>query len=493
MAYLHGAYGQQNAEGSRVAADSQSAIVIVGTAPVHTVAGGAANVNKPLLMKNFAEAKAALGYSDNWADYTLCEAMELILMKKGVGPLVLVNVLDPATHRASAQGSVSLTPANGRVVIANAAEIILDTVAVAGKTAADYVKTYNSEKETITLTETSAGSLGTDALTITYNSVDPAAVTDADVAGTTDGMGQNTGVYIMKNVYEETGMVPMLLLAPGFSSHPAVHAAMAANSRQVNGHWDAFIYTDIPIVDAGGAAVTLATAANWKKTNGYTLANEVVSFPMFKSGTSGVYYHASVLRAANLMELLTANDGIPYESASNTAADLITGLWLGAAYEGRVFDDSIINEHLNKHGIASAAYVGGRWAIWGAHTADYDDDNVTDVNVAETNLMMLFYITNDFQIRRFRDVDRPLTANDVNSIAAEEQERLDALTQNGMLTYGRAYVDAQAIADSDVFQGDYVFSADITTTPLAKSLTLRVNWVNDGYAVYYQTGESDEG
>ena len=60
--YLHGAYGQIQAVGTKVAAKSQNAIVYVGTAPVQTVEGGAKNVNKPILVSNIAEARKYLLY-----------------------------------------------------------------------------------------------------------------------------------------------------------------------------------------------------------------------------------------------------------------------------------------------------------------------------------------------------------------------------------------------------------------------------------------------
>ena len=43
---------------------------VVGTAPVHTVGG---KVNVPILAYTYEEAVTALGFSDNWGDYTLCE------------------------------------------------------------------------------------------------------------------------------------------------------------------------------------------------------------------------------------------------------------------------------------------------------------------------------------------------------------------------------------------------------------------------------------
>lgn len=552
--YLHGAYGQVNTVGTRVPDEASGAIVYIGTAPVHTIAGGG-SVNTPVKIGNMSEARRFLGYSDDWAAFSLCEAMRVHFEEKGVGPLVFINVLDPEKHckkeektasktpsdgsftisdaadidldsitvgtkvegtdytvayntetavitvtekTAGALGSdaltvtyaetkvnsVSKTPSRGVVTIASASEIILDSVAVATKVkGTDYAVAYNADKETITISEMSAGALGSSALTITYKTVDPSLVTESDVIGSSDGAGKNTGLYAVKNVYQLTGMIPAFLAAPGFSSIPAVHAAMHANSVKINGHWDAYMFVDLPIVN-GGTPITLNTAAAFKAANGYTFENETVYFPLAQ-GTDGKIYHLSTLAAANFQELLLAQDGIPYRTASNTACGLISNLYLGAGYEDRVYDDSLINEILNKNGIASAVYTGGRWAIWGAHSADYSQDNATLINLAETNRMMLYYVSNDFQSRRSLDVDEPITINDLKSIISDEQARLDALVNIGALTYAKVSLNADSDALSDIYSGDWSFCFSITTTPLAKSMTAVVNWTKDGFATYF--------
>ena len=106
--------------------------------------------------------------------------------------------------------------------------------------------------------------------------------------------------------------------------------------------------------------------------------------------------------------------------------------------------------------------------------------------MSETTMMMLFYLSNDFQDRRSFDVDKPLSANDIQAIVAEEQTRLDALVKIRALTYGEAKLDASEIAKSDMYNGDFLFYFDVTTTPIAKSLSVVVNWVDDGYATYFE-------
>ena len=488
--YLHGAYGQIQTAGTRVANNSQGAIVYIGTAPVHQVEGGASNVNKPIAVNNIAEARRFFGYSDDWASYTLCEAMHAHFELKGVGPLVLINVLDPTTHKAGTKTNKSLTPANGRITITDAADVYLDSVEVktsdsetAKVKGTDYSVSYNAGKKQIVLQELTSGALGTDALSVSYDTVTPESVKDADVIGESDGLGMNTGIFAVKNVYNATGYIPAYLAAPGWSSIPAVNAALYQNSVKINGHWDAYIFADLPIVH-NGTAITLATAAEWKAENGYTHENETVYFPLAK-GVDGQTYHISVLAAANFQELLMEQDGIPWKTASNTACPVVENLYMGEDSVNRVYDDEIINNYLNKNGIASAAFVGGRWAIWGSHSAGYGQEDGDQINAAETNRMMLYYISNDFQVRRVDDVDKQMSANDLATIVSEEQARLDALLKIGALIHGEVYVNATAENQSDIMQGDYSFTFNVTTTPLAKSLTAVVNWTDEGLVTYY--------
>lgn len=500
MAYLHGAYGQVNAVGSKVSDESPSAIVYVGTAPVNQLQLGTGEsypVNVPILVNNIAEARKIFGYSDDWASYTLCEAMYVHLEHKGVGPLILINVLDPTTHKAGSQTSISKTPAGGKFTIPSADKVIIDTIViqttddtpVTKVKGTDYTVSYDIDKATITVTELTAGALGSAALTVKYYAADPTAVTSSVLIGTTDNLGSNTGLYAIKNVYPLTGCVPAYLAAPGFSSDPTVHTAMKAVSRKINNHWDAYIFADLPLTYSD-AAVTMANAKTVKDAAGYTADNETVYFPMAKY-TATVKFHLSVLAAANFQEQLIEQDGIPYHTASNTESDLITDLYFGAGATAKVYDDDIINENLNKNGIASAAYIGGRWVIWGAHSASYDQDNASSVNVAETNIMMLFYISNDFQERRNRDIDQPLTPNDIQTIVGDEQARLDALISIGALIYGTVEQNASAAARSDVLSGDYSFTFNVTATPLAKSLTAIVNWTDEGFQTYF-AAETEE-
>lgn len=495
--YLHGAYGVVRSAVNRIAAISENAMVYFGTAPVHQLAladGASYPVNKPILCNNIAEARAAFGYSDNWGSYTLCEAMHVHFELNGVGPLILINVLDPTkeAHKLTPAITGDFTPAGGQIVITSAEDIILESVVITTKAetpvtkvkGTDYTIAYNPEKQQIVIHEIDGG-LGTSALSVTYYKVNPAGVTSTDVIGTTDGKGVNTGLYCVNDVYPLTGAIPNYIAAPGFSSTPAVNAAMVGVSRKINGHWDAWVYADLPLTN-GGLALDLDTVAAYKAANGYNAANETVYFPMVL-GTDNKKYHISVLAAANFQAILIMNDGIPYKVASNTDCAIARNLYLGEANTGRLYDDSIINKYLNANGIVSACFVAGRWCIWGCHAAQYNPEDANEVNVSETNLMILFYVSNDFQSRRSRDVDKPVTANDIKSIVAEEQTRIDALVSIGALIYGTVRVNASADTKSDIINGDFSFMFDLTPTPIARSLKAYVNWTDEGFATYFES------
>ena len=489
--FKHGTRSEIDANGISFSdsGNTKQAIVYIGTAPVNQVEGGAANVNVPILVRDISDARKYFGYSDDWASYTLCEAMHVHLELKNVGPLVFINVLDPEVHKKSG-GSATIKPENGRVRIVNTEDAILDTLKIVsdGETlvkGTHYTAIYDFSRKAIVVTEKTAGSLGANPLSITWSKVDPTAVKEANVIGSSDGYGLNTGIYAVKNVYNCTGYIPAFLLVPGFSSIPSVHDVLYQNSQQISGHWNAWMFVDMPILTTDGTAINLQTAAAWKNDNGYNRDNESVFFPLVK-GTDGKTYHLSVLNAANFQELLIQNKGIPYMSGSNTECSIIQDLYMSESVRGRVYDDETINRTLNVNGINSAAYVGGRWAIWGMFAGSYNQEDGTTSNVNDTCMMMMYYVTNDFQHRRNINVDKPMPVNDLKSIVAEEQARLDALLGIGALTYGKVLLDASKEAKADVYKGDFRIRFKLTNTPLAKSMTAVAGLVADGFAVYFE-------
>mgnify|MGYP001205079628 CR=1 FL=1 len=99
MAYKHGVYTSEVPTSIVPAVNSTAGLpVVFGTAPIH-LASNRAEVNKPILCYTYAEAVAAMGYSEDWEKYTLCETIYSQYSLYAVSPTVFVNVLDPKKHK----------------------------------------------------------------------------------------------------------------------------------------------------------------------------------------------------------------------------------------------------------------------------------------------------------------------------------------------------------------------------------------------------------
>ena len=101
MSYKHGVYTARVANAGALTAKAQGTIpVYIGTAPIHLAAdyaeNGAARVNTPILLNSYREAVALLGYSDDWAKFTLCEVIHAHFLNEinPIAPIVVVNIND---------------------------------------------------------------------------------------------------------------------------------------------------------------------------------------------------------------------------------------------------------------------------------------------------------------------------------------------------------------------------------------------------------------
>lgn len=82
--YKHGVYTSE--------VETSLIVPIEGTAGLQVIFGTAPKAcTAPVLAYSFEEAKEALGYSDDWETYTLCEAMKVCFDLFNIAPVVFVN------------------------------------------------------------------------------------------------------------------------------------------------------------------------------------------------------------------------------------------------------------------------------------------------------------------------------------------------------------------------------------------------------------------
>lgn len=116
--YQHGVYNQEQATSLTTPIRSSAALqVIFGTAPVHLADDPTKAANTLKLCYSFAECQAAVGYSDDFKNFTLCQSIDANFRVFNNAPIVLVNVLDPGNSKHTKNnGEESCAVTNGQAV-----------------------------------------------------------------------------------------------------------------------------------------------------------------------------------------------------------------------------------------------------------------------------------------------------------------------------------------------------------------------------------------
>lgn len=488
MAYKHGAYGEITESRVKSARQADVVAAYIGTAPINLIRGykDKGLVNMPIKLTNMSDVQSNLGYSADWGSFTLCEAFAQHFDNTvgNVGPIYVVNVLDPDASARAEKTETELTFSNQRAEF-ESSDIILDTFAIAEKAeGVDYKLTYNFAKGTVVVQLLK----GEDAsLQCSYKTVDASTVEEAGIIGQTTEDGQYTGLHAMSLLYQYHNAVLNMLAAPGWSDKPAVYKAMVSTVQQLNGHWDGFVNADIPMKgDDGNPIDTIAKAIKWKTDHGYTSEFSKVYWPKVKDG-SGRVFHLSTAGQATMLRVDLSHDGVPFESPSNKEI-MATAQFFGADSKNRGFDQQTGNS-LNEKGITTAVFWSGQWVLWGPHTATYTYNGSMDARaIFDVNLRMLMYITNSFQLDHGTEIDSPMTPQDKDTILNAEKEKLDTLTGIGALI-GSPSVEFLETENSitDMMNGDFVWHFAVTNTPPFKSGTARVTYTDEGFAAFFET------
>lgn len=489
MAYKHGMYGEYGDSIGQNATQTDTIAVYVGVAPVHLVRGWADKgvVNNPVKINNMSDAQRLMGLSDAWESYTLCEAFTAHFDNgiQAAGPIVAINVLDPAMHKKADDTTGEITFVNGVAKI-ESTTIILDTLVLANLIeGVDFSMSYNFTKGIVTITALSDNATGT--ITATYNEVDLSQITKETIIGEKTNEGVYAGLGIVDLVYTELGLIPNIIAAPGYSQEPDVYKAMLNAAKKINGHWDAFVNADVPIdeVRTIDAAITWANAI----TNSYTDEFSKVYYPMWKTN-DGLVYHLSTIATWLMVLTDSTHDGIPMESPSNK--QIPSGKqYFGETSTNKGFDQQTANR-LNEKGITTAVYWGGINVLWGSHTAAYNYDNPTGDNrsIFDNSIRMMMYVSNSFQQEHALTIDGPMTRAMADTIKNREQEKADALVTVGAFigTPVVEFVESDNSTD-DLVQGNFTWRNSVTPTPPFKSGTMKVAYTDAGFSTYYEGGE----
>lgn len=447
MAYFHGVKASEVATSIITPVATNAGLpVVFGTAPVHLTDDPSAYVNKPVICFSFKEAVEALGYSADWENYTLCEAMYSEFQLFGVQPIIFVNVLDPAKHKADVEADEVAVTAK---VVKVAEPVLLSTLVVRAAAAAqpatldvDYTAAFNDDGElVITLLEDGALESAT-SIFLDYTKLDPSAVTDTDIIGGVDSDGNAKGLELLNTIYTMFSMVPGLVLAPGWTEHPAVASVLKAKAMVINNLFRCLCLTDVDTT----TVKKYSDVNTWKNNNSYTSPNQVVCWPMVKNGDA--IFHLSTQLMGLIGKLDAANSDVPYQSPSNQDLNA-TGLCLADGTEVILTLEQA--NLLNSQGVYTAINRGG-WKGWGNYTGAYPTN--TDVKDSFIAVRRMFdWDEQTFILTYWQKVDQPLTRRLVKSIVDSEQIRLNGLVSRGFMLGAQVKFLEAENPTTDLLQG----------------------------------------
>lgn len=496
--YEHGAYGALGQSVVESANEVSTAPLLIGTTPVNLIRGYATAgiINKPVRLANIG-AKEIIGYSKNWNVFTLSEVLDAFFdnRKGNVGPIYIINVLDPDKHKKEEKVTKSLTFANGRATI-ESDTIILDTFAMEDKVeGVDYNLSYNMNTGKLIISSADKDNKLTGSINASYNEIDADAVTEEDIIGKITESGIYSGMKAGKLLYPLMNVIVNLVGIPKWSEKPAVYEAMVEFSQAINGHWYAFPIADIPIVDGDNIIDTKEKAIKWAADNGYISLFSKTYWPQAKT-KDGKIFHVSTLAIAEMMRTDASHNGVPMETCSNKSIP-VAAQYFGPTSKNQGYDQNEANK-LNKVGISTVAAWGGAYVLWGPHTAGFEagedgnaKDGIDPLAIFDVNIRMQEYILNHFQEKWGDKVDEPMDPNLRDTILEEEQQFLDSLVAMGALIGNPTVVFLETEnSTSDMMNGNFKWNFSDTPTPPAKALKAEVAYTDAGFRAFF--GEEEE-
>lgn len=421
----HGVFIVEEATALTVPISGKSSVqVVIGTAPVNMAEDPAAVVNTPILANSAAEAMAALGYSNDMekGKYTLCQTMYATNNIYQVSPVVYINVLDPAKHNkelAEAEYQV-----NQKQAVIEKEGIILEGLTVKNSTGdtelkagEDYSAAFDSTTGFLTITMLAGGKgAAATAIKVSGKVIDPSKVTKEDVIGAVDpSTGAETGAQVIRQVYPRLGIVPGLILAPGWSQDPEVGIALSAKAANINGVFKAMALLDLDTEKAKKYTDTKKV----KEDSGFTSPFCYPLWPCDKVGDLVLAKSATVGALVSYVD--ASNDDVPSNSPSNTLLG-VTGQCLADGTEVTLDQDQAST--VNEYGVTTAINMNG-WKLWGNYTGAYPSSN--DAKDIWFPVRRMFnWQGNTFIQTYFSKVDDPMNTVLVESVVDSENIRCAA-------------------------------------------------------------------
>ena len=425
--YKHGVYVTEQPTGVVAPVQSTAGLqVVIGTAPINRASDPYHCTNTPMLANTLKGATAAVGYSNDYDKYTICQSMGACFKVMGVAPVILINVLDPNKHKKDmAETTVQV---NSGVATVEQKDILLDKLVVKSASTTltagtDYTAAFDDDGYVTIAIIPGGKAASATSLTVSGVQIDPDAVTAADIVGGVNAKGVETGMEVIRQIYPALNMTPGILLAPGWSENATVAAGLQAKTGNING-----VFRAVCIVDIDSSATGATTYTEVKQQKEKQAVTSPNCYPVWLYAKVGdVVYAGSAMAAALTVATDAANGDIPYVSPSNKTL-AISAACLKDGTE--VLLDQEQANVVNSFGVATWLNMNG-FRLWGNNTACYPGNTDPKDRWFSVRRFMS-WDDNTFIQTYFQKVDDPLNKRLIEALVDSENVRGNSFVSRGI-------------------------------------------------------------
>lgn len=454
MSFLHGFEFIETALFHPIQMVRSSVIGLIGTAP------NPAPTNVPTLIMNRTEAVTKFGDPGvaSPIGFTIPQALKSIFDQGDfIGFVVVINVLDPATHKTS-------VPLADKTFVADKVQmehryLANEVVKNSGETVT-YVKDtdYIIDYSTGLVTRKASGAILAGAtVKISYDYADPSLVDGTDIIGGVNvTTGDREGIEALLDVSSLYGFAPKILIAPQYSSAKLVMDALIAKADTLR---------SVAIADS---------VEGWKQEDALDYAGEfdspraIVSYPLLKNNGTVVPFSPYI---AGVMSRTDNTLGWWY-SPSNKVILGITGLERPIPFMTFHTPNSPAN-FLNENKIVTAIHFEG-WRVWGNQSA------TSDAAWKFISVRRQFDIIEDsIELGTLHLLDRPINKAFFEDLTDSVQAFLNSLQGRQAIIYGKIQVLPEDNPPSEIANGHITARLDITPTYPAERITYKTTLTID--------------
>ncbi|EGY4702766.1 phage tail sheath subtilisin-like domain-containing protein [Salmonella enterica] len=468
--WFHGANTRETLGGPRPVKQVKSAVIgLIGTAP-------AGPVNTHVLIDS---ETAAAQYGPEMPGFTIPQALRAIA-DHGVMSVVVINVLNPATHSSRVADEV-ITPEDGaRLAHGMVSEVVVKdatgtTMYVAGK---DY--TLDASSGVITRLA-DGGIMATDNVKVSYTWLDPSKVTAADIIGSVGASGRRSGILALDDVFSDLGFDSKILIAPVYGTQMSVTAALSVMADKLG----AVAYVDAPV----GCSVQQVLAGRGPKgtINFNTSSDRVrLCYPHLKvydPVTNADRLEPLSVRAAALRARVDLDEGY-WVSSSNHEIKGVTGM--ERPISARIDDATCEANLLNEAGVTTVFNSFGTGIrLWGNRNAAFPTS--THITSFENVRRTADIFNESLRLTSLQYIDQPMSDALIDNILGTAENYARTMSGDGALLGFKVWYDKARNTRSELGSGHLRVSYKITPSIPMEWLTYEAE-ITDEYVMNLKSG-----